>query len=77
MGGYLPGKKVTEEIAKIRGKEIGKDIISPSKFEEINTKEELKTFARITGNNDIYKLSNYDIATTNSEISKNTNIMHV
>lgn len=39
--------------------------------------EELKTFARITGNNDIHKLSNYDIVTTNSEISKNTNIKHV
>lgn len=39
--------------------------------------EELKTFARITGNNDIHNLSNYDIVTTNSEISKNTNIMHV
>lgn len=39
--------------------------------------EELKTFARITGNNDIHNLSNYDIVTTNSEISKNTNIKHV
>lgn len=42
MGGHLPGEKVTEEIAKIRGKEAFKDIISPSKFEEIKTKEDLK-----------------------------------
>ncbi len=42
MGGHLPGEKVTEEIAKIRGKEIGKDIISPSKFPNINSKEDLK-----------------------------------
>jgi len=42
MGGHLPGEKVTEEIAKIRGKEPFKDIISPSKFEEIKTKEDLK-----------------------------------
>ncbi|MDO4283167.1 MAG: glutamate synthase-related protein [Clostridia bacterium] len=42
MGGHLPGAKVTEEIAKVREKEVGKDIISPSKFENINTKEDLK-----------------------------------
>lgn len=42
MGGHLPGEKVTEEIAKIRGKKVGEDIISPSKFEEIRTKEDLK-----------------------------------
>ena len=42
MGGHLPGEKVTEEIAKIRNKQIGQDIISPSKFEEIKTKEDLK-----------------------------------
>lgn len=42
MGGHLPGEKVTEEIAKIRGKKVGEDIISPSKFQEIETKEDLK-----------------------------------
>lgn len=42
MGGHLPGDKVTEEISKIRGKKVGEDIISPSRFEEINTKEDLK-----------------------------------
>lgn len=42
MGGHLPGEKVTEEIAKIRNKKVGEDIISPSKFEEIKTKEDLK-----------------------------------
>ena len=43
MGGHLPGEKVTEEIAEIRGKKVGVDIISPSRFEEIETKEDLKT----------------------------------
>ena len=43
MGGHLPGSKVTEEIAKIRKKELGKDIISPSKFPDIDTKEDLKS----------------------------------
>ena len=42
MGGHLPGEKVTPEIAKIRGKEEGQDIQSPSKFPEINSKEDLK-----------------------------------
>lgn len=42
MGGHLPGEKVTPEISKIRNKPLGKDVISPSKFEEINSKEDLK-----------------------------------
>ncbi|MCI9139072.1 FMN-binding glutamate synthase family protein [bacterium 1XD42-8] len=42
MGGHLPGEKVTEEIAAIRGKKPGQDIQSPSKFPEINSKEDLK-----------------------------------
>ena len=42
MGGQLPGEKVTEEIAKIRGKSIGEDIYSPSHFPGIETPSELK-----------------------------------
>lgn len=42
MGGHLPGEKVTAEIAKIRGKEQGCDVQSPSKFPEINSREDLK-----------------------------------
>ena len=42
MGGHLPGTKVTPEIAKIRGKNEGEDIISPSRFSEINSKEDLR-----------------------------------
>ena len=42
MGGHLPGEKVTKRIAEIRGKPEGKDILSPSKFEEINSPEDLK-----------------------------------
>lgn len=42
MGGHLPGEKVTPEISKIRNKPMGQDVISPSKFEEINSKEDLK-----------------------------------
>ena len=42
LGGHLPGEKVTEEIAKVRGKPAGRDIISPPHFHEIKTKEDLK-----------------------------------
>lgn len=42
MGGHLPGDKVTPEIAKIRNKPLGKDVISPSKFPSIRSKEDLK-----------------------------------
>lgn len=42
MGGHLPKEKVTADIAAIRNKPLGHDIISPSKFDEIQTKEDLK-----------------------------------
>lgn len=42
MGGHLPGEKVTPEIAQIRGKKPGEDIQSPSKFPELNSKEDLR-----------------------------------
>jgi glutamate synthase domain-containing protein 2 len=40
-GGILPGIKVTEEIARIRGIEVGKDAISPNRHPEIGNVEEL------------------------------------
>ncbi len=43
MGGHLPAEKVTPEIAAIRQKPLGNDILSPSKYEGINTKEDLKS----------------------------------
>ena len=42
MGGHLPGEKVTDEIAAIRGFPKGADIISPAHFEDILTREDLK-----------------------------------
>lgn len=42
MGGHLPGEKVTAEIAKLRGKKQGEDVQSPSKFPELNSKEDLR-----------------------------------
>lgn len=42
MGGHLPGSKVTEEIAALRGRKPGEDIQSPSRFPNIHTKDDLK-----------------------------------
>lgn len=42
MGGHLPGEKVTHEISEVRNKPMGKDIIAPSRFPGINTKDDLK-----------------------------------
>ena len=42
MGGMLPGKKVTTEIAKVRGIEEGKDAFSPSHFPDINSVADLR-----------------------------------
>jgi len=42
MGGHLPGDKVTEEIAAIRGFPQGEDVISPAHFEDITNADELR-----------------------------------
>ena len=42
MGGHLPGEKVTEEVAALRGKTPWQDVQSPSKFPELNSKTDLK-----------------------------------
>jgi len=42
MGGHLPGAKVTEEIAAVRGMPVGKDIISLSRFKDITTPADLR-----------------------------------
>ena len=42
MGGHLPGSKVTPEIAKIRNKPLGEDVISPSKFPGIDSADDLR-----------------------------------
>jgi len=40
-GGILPGEKVTEEIAKIRGLQVGQDGISPNRHREIDDWDDL------------------------------------
>lgn len=52
-GGILPGAKVTEEIANIRGIKIGEDALSPNRHPDINNANELLDMIdkvrRITG----------------------------
>ena len=50
MGGHLPGEKVTAEIAKLRGKKQGEDVQSPSKFKELNSKDDLKDMVTMLRN---------------------------
>jgi glutamate synthase domain-containing protein 2 len=42
MGGHLPGNKVTSEIASVRGRAVGEPIVSPARFEDIRTPDDLK-----------------------------------
>lgn len=42
LGGHLPGNKVTQEIAAVRGFPEGTDIISPARFDDISNAGDLK-----------------------------------
>jgi glutamate synthase domain-containing protein 2 len=42
LGGHLPGSKVTDEIAEVRGFPAGKDIVSPAHFPDIRNADELR-----------------------------------
>ncbi|NOX93430.1 MAG: glutamate synthase [Gammaproteobacteria bacterium] len=44
-GGHLPGNKVTEKIAAVRGLEKGQDAISPPTFAELNTPADFRRFS--------------------------------
>ncbi len=43
-GGILPGAKVTEEVAQIRGIPVGKDSISPNRHVEVENNDDLLEF---------------------------------
>ncbi|WP_420175178.1 FMN-binding glutamate synthase family protein [Luteococcus sp. OSA5] len=47
LGGHLPGAKVTAEIARIRGVEEGKDVISPSRHTAFSTVDEMLDFVEL------------------------------
>ncbi len=42
MGGHLPAEKVTSEIAAIRGFPEGTDIVSPARFRDVSTPDDLR-----------------------------------
>jgi methylamine---glutamate N-methyltransferase subunit C len=44
-GGHLPGRKVTEEIARVRGLRAGQDAISPPTFKDLVTPGDFRRFA--------------------------------
>jgi glutamate synthase domain-containing protein 2 len=45
-GGHLPGKKVTAEIAAVRGLKIGQDAISPATFPDFHGVKDFQDFAK-------------------------------
>lgn len=45
IGGHLPGRKVTEEIARVRGLKPGQDAISPPAFVDLVTPGDFRGFA--------------------------------
>ena len=44
-GGHLPGEKVTELIAEVRGLKVGQPAISPSTFPDLSTPEDYREVA--------------------------------
>ncbi len=44
-GGHLPGAKVTEKIAQVRGLKKGEDAISPPTFKQLNTVADYRKFS--------------------------------
>ncbi|MDT8367956.1 MAG: glutamate synthase-related protein [Longimicrobiales bacterium] len=45
VGGHLPGRKVTERIAEVRGLQAGEDAISPGRFPDLRTPDDFRSFA--------------------------------
>jgi len=66
-----------ETAETIKWSDLSQDWTCPvANFFKVTT-EEIKDFARLSGNENVHFLSEDDICTTNSEISNHTNIQHV
>ncbi len=74
--GKCPVGITTQEPALRARLDIAQSARQVGNFLKVST-DELKSFARLTGNNDIHNLSIDDLATTDSEISNHTAIAHV
>lgn len=68
---------ITTQDTELRARfNVGKSAKRLENFLRTST-EELKDFARLTGNNDVHDLTMKDLCTTNSEVSNHTKIKHV
>jgi glutamate synthase domain-containing protein 2 len=74
--GKCPMGITTQDPALRKQLDVDRSAERLEKFLRV-TNNELKDFARLTGNDDVHKLSIADLCTTNSEISEHTDIEHV
>jgi glutamate synthase domain-containing protein 2 len=74
--GKCPMGITTQHSGLRAGLDVNRSAKRLENFLTVST-EELKDFARLTGNDDVHKLSIDDLCTTSSEISGNTEIEHV
>jgi methylamine---glutamate N-methyltransferase subunit C len=74
--GKCPIGIATQDPALRARLDVEKSAARVANFFKVNL-EELKDFARLTGNDDVHRLSTDDLCTTNSEISNHTDIEHV
>jgi glutamate synthase domain-containing protein 2 len=74
--GKCPIGIATQDAELRRRLDIGQAAQNLENFLRVST-EELKVFARMTGNKDVHGLAITDLCTTNSEISNHTAIVHV
>jgi len=74
--GKCPVGIATQEPALRARLDVEQSATRVANFFRVST-DELKEFARLTGNDDVHGLSLVDLCTTNSEISNHTDIEHV
>jgi glutamate synthase domain-containing protein 2 len=74
--GKCPLGIATQDPALRARLNVNKSATRVGNFFRVST-EELKEFARLTGNDDVHGLSMTDLCTTNSEISNHVGIEHV
>jgi glutamate synthase domain-containing protein 2 len=74
--GNCPMGITTQNEVRRSGFDVERSSNWLANFLRVST-EELKSFARLTGNDDVHKLSIGDLCTIHSEISNHTDIEHV
>ena len=74
--GKCPVGIATQDPALRARLDVEKSATRVANFFKVST-EELKDFARLSGNDDVHSLSLTDLCTTNSEISNHAGIEHV